>query len=261
MEELSFRTKVFEGPLDLMLSLIAKHKLNIVDIEISVLLEQFLLYIESMQKADMEIAGEFLETAARLIYMKSASLLPRHEIEEMKKELSGALIEYAVCKQAALRLSELYVGSDVFVRETMEIPADRSYRYTHDASELLEALSSVFGRDRLLKQMPVSMKHAVSQKFVTVFTKIIYVLKRIQRGGRMEVSELYRGQRRSEQVAVFLALLELSKYGRVSFSEDGKYLEFNNAPVKTDDTEDDEIVAEIEKEVKEKIGMEIENNK
>ena len=85
MQELKFKLEVYEGPLDLMLSLIAKHKLNIYDIEISLLLEQFLLYLDRMKQADIEIAGEFLEMAARLIYIKSAALLPKHEAEEMKK--------------------------------------------------------------------------------------------------------------------------------------------------------------------------------
>lgn len=67
MQELKFKLEVYEGPLDLMLSLIAKHKLNIYDIEISLLLEQFLLYLDRMKQADIEIAGEFLEMAARLI--------------------------------------------------------------------------------------------------------------------------------------------------------------------------------------------------
>ena len=79
MQELKFKLEVYEGPLDLMLSLIAKHKLNIYDIEISLLLEQFLLYLDRMKQADIEIAGEFLEMAARLIYIKSAALLPRNE--------------------------------------------------------------------------------------------------------------------------------------------------------------------------------------
>ena len=74
--ELNFKLEVFEGPLDLLLSLISKHKLNIYDIEISLLLEQFLLYLEQMKQADIEIAGEFLEMAARLIYIKSSALLP-----------------------------------------------------------------------------------------------------------------------------------------------------------------------------------------
>lgn len=263
MEELSFKTKVFEGPLDLMLSLISKHKLNIMDIEISVLLEQFLLYIEKMQKADIEIAGEFMETAARLIYIKSASLLPKHEIEEMKKELSGALIEYAICKQAAKKLSELFVGADLFTREAAVLPADNSYRYRHEADELPDALRAVFGRDRLLKFAPVSLKPIVAQKFVTVFTKIVYVLRRIQYGGRMEIKELYSGQTRSEQVAIFLALLELSKYGRVSFSEDNNYLEFNSDPTIITETDgDNEIVTENGEEanlIKSEIEKEIEN--
>ena len=84
MQELKFKLEVYEGPLDLMLSLIAKHKLNIYDIEISLLLEQFMLYLDRMKQADIEIAGEFLEMAARLIYIKSAALLPKHEAEEMK---------------------------------------------------------------------------------------------------------------------------------------------------------------------------------
>ncbi|MFR2153567.1 MAG: segregation and condensation protein A [[Eubacterium] siraeum] len=116
MQELKFKLEVYEGPLDLMLSLIAKHKLNIYDIEISLLLEQFMLYLDRMKQADIEIAGEFLEMAARLIYIKSAALLPKHEAEEMKKELQGVLIEYAMCKQIALQLQQSWVGDDVFVR-------------------------------------------------------------------------------------------------------------------------------------------------
>ena len=83
MQELKFKLEVYEGPLDLMLSLIAKHKLNIYDIEISLLLEQFLLYLDRMKQADIEIAGEFLEMAARLIYIKSAALVPKLEAEVM----------------------------------------------------------------------------------------------------------------------------------------------------------------------------------
>ena len=164
MQELKFKLEVYEGPLDLMLSLIAKHKLNIYDIEISLLLEQFMLYLDRMKQADIEIAGEFLEMAARLIYIKSAALLPKHEAEEMKKELQGVLIEYAMCKQIALQLQQSWVGDDV--------------------------------------------------------------LKRINDGHKVEVNSLYKGQSRSDCVAVFLALLELSKNSRIKFTDDNKYLHF-----------------------------------
>lgn len=226
MDELNFKLEVFEGPLDLLLSLIAKHKLNIYDIEISVLLEQFLLYLDRMQDADIEVAGEFLEMAARLIYIKSAALLPKHEAEEMKKELEGALIEYAQCKAMAEKLKELFVGADIFVREPMQIEMDNTYRNHHDPYDLIDAMQSVYGREkRFVNSRPTSLKPIVTHSFVSVFTKVIYVLRRIRFGGSIEVDTLYKGQTRSEQVATFLALLELSKYGRVNFSDDSKYLE------------------------------------
>lgn len=104
MEAISFKLDVFEGPLDLMLHLISKHKLNINDIEISKLLEQYMIYIEQAKEQDLELAGEFLEMAARLVYIKTVSLLPKpEEADEIKKELQGALIEYSLCKKSRRR--------------------------------------------------------------------------------------------------------------------------------------------------------------
>ena len=131
MEGLSFKLEIFEGPLDLMLALIQKHKLNIQDIEISVLLDQFMLYLDRMSEADLEITSDFLEMAARLIMIKSAALLPKEEAEQMKKELQGALIEYALCKTMAERLKKRYLGDVVFVRTPMEIEIDRAYHKLH----------------------------------------------------------------------------------------------------------------------------------
>ena len=111
MESISFKLEVFEGPLDLLLNLITKHKLNICDIEISKLLEQYLLYMDQAHEQDLELSGEFLEMAARLIYIKTAFLLPRpEEAEQLKKELEGALIEYSMCKIAAADLARRYIG-------------------------------------------------------------------------------------------------------------------------------------------------------
>lgn len=222
MEELSFKLEIYEGPLDLMLDLIRKHKLNIRDIEISVLLEQFLLYMEKMQEADIELAGEFVEMAAHLIFIKTAALLPKHEVEELKKELSGRLIEYAMCKAAAERLRRHFVGDNVFVREPLDLPVGNTYRNHHDIYELLDSYSAVSNRgEKLKKEARQALQPIVTQTYVTVFTKVLYVLKKIRHGETVEIKSLYRGQTRSEQVATFLALLELSKHSRVTFSEDG----------------------------------------
>ena len=108
MEQLSYKIDVFEGPMDLLLHLISKHKLNINDIPIVQLVNQYLDYVRQMQEQDFDIAGEFLEMAARLIYIKTVSLFPRHEETEiLKKELTGELIEYQDCKIMAGRQTDL----------------------------------------------------------------------------------------------------------------------------------------------------------
>ena len=118
MENLTYKLEVFEGPMDLLLHLISKHKLNINDIPIVELVNQYLDYVRQMEDADFDIAGDFLEMAARLIYIKTVSLLPRHEeAETLKKELTGELIEYRDCKLMAEKLSHQTEGFDRYVRE------------------------------------------------------------------------------------------------------------------------------------------------
>ena len=209
MTELNFKLEIFEGPLDLMLALIQKHKLNIQDIEISVLLEQFMLYLERMSEADIDITADFLEMAARLILIKSAALLPKEETEELKRELQGALIEYALCKT-------------VFVREQMEIEIDSVYRKTHQPEELMHAYSTLSERNiRRASYNPRSIRPIVAKSYVTVFTGIMTVLKSLRRKDSVTMESLYSGQPRSRKVATFLAILELSKEGRIIISEDG----------------------------------------
>ena len=107
MVKLSYKLPVFEGPLDLLLHLIAKHKLNINDIPIAQLLDQYMEHIEAMQQADLDVASEFMEMAARLVYIKTASLLPRpEESEQLKRELTGQLLEYQAVQEAAAQLGE-----------------------------------------------------------------------------------------------------------------------------------------------------------
>lgn len=222
MVELNFKLEIFEGPLDLLLSLIQKHKLNIQDIEISVLLEQFLIYLERMTEADIEVTSEFLEMAARLILIKSAALLPKDEAEKLKKELQGALIEYALCKTMAEKLRKRWRGSDVFVRKQMEIETDATYRRTHQPEEITSAYSAISERARRKSEVPRSVAPIVAKPYVTVFTGIMTVLKALRKNETVRLSEIYKGRSRSQRVSMFLAILELSKSGRVHISEDGE---------------------------------------
>ncbi|MCL1904153.1 MAG: segregation/condensation protein A [Oscillospiraceae bacterium] len=232
MEQLKFKleikAEIFDGPLDLMLSLIAKHKLDIQDIEISVLLEQFLNYIADSKENEIELAGEFLEMAARLIYIKTVSLLPKHEAEELKKELEGALIEYALCKAMAEKLRKLFVGDVVFVREPLEAEIDMTYNLVHSVDELILSIGAVGVREKL--NAPVEFITPIGEikiDYVSVFSKVVYVLKQIKKGGRLKLLQLFNDLGRSEQVATFMALLELSSHGRISFSDDLNYIEFS----------------------------------
>jgi len=224
MSGFRFKNDVFEGPLDLMLSLIAKHKLNIQDIEISVLLTQFLLFLE--ENADIDIAGEFLEAAARLIFIKTASLLPKHEAEQLKKELEGTLIEYALCKEAAANLRELY--ADIFVREPLKIETDSTYNVLHHVSELINSLGALTRRDKPADLPPPPVAESLNITYISVFTKIVYILRKMKTAARLEMKTLFSDISRSEKVALFLALLELTNNGRIRFSEELDYIEINN---------------------------------
>ena len=232
MESISFKLEVFEGPLDLLLSLISKHKLNICDIEISKLLEQYLLYIDQAHEQNLELAGEFLEMAARLIYIKTASLLPQpEEAEQLKKELEGALIEYSICKMAAADLTSRYVGGDIFVRQPMKIKADMTYTLVHEPERLIAAYSSLSAKairnESQKLKVESKINSVVKRRIVSVMTKVVHILRQLYSTGEVGMERLYDGVTdRSARVATFLAVLELTRSGRISISDDNTIIFF-----------------------------------
>ncbi len=224
MEQITYKLPVFEGPLDLLLNLIAKNKLNIYDIEISVLLEQYTEQIKLMQEEQMDIASEFLEMASRLVYIKSTMLLPKHEeeAEELKKELTGQLLEYQECKRIAKVMSGL-VTFDNFCREPSEVDYDMTYGRIHNPIVLSEAYIRAVGRGK--KRLPPpsdAFKGIVARRIVPVGTKIVHVLRMLRRNGTSPYSQLFVTSRdKSELVATFLAILELVKGKRIRVEGDG----------------------------------------
>ncbi|MGN1107085.1 MAG: segregation and condensation protein A [Huintestinicola sp.] len=230
---ISFKLEVFEGPLDLLLHLISKHKLNINDIPIMTLVEQYLDYISHMAEQDMEIAGEFLEMAARLIYIKTVSLLPRkEEAETLKKELEGRLIEYSLCKAAAELMREKYLGDAYSVKKPMEIEIDSTYSRTHDPMELVKAYRGMeIKKEKKPPELaPSAFSKIVSKKFVSVSSKIVTVLKMLYKEGKCSLEGIFSGiTDRSERVAAFLAVLELTKTGRILLNDDNTEVTFNAA--------------------------------
>lgn len=219
MQQINYKLEVFEGPMDLLLHLIAKHKLNINDIPIVELVNQYLDYVRQMENADFEIAGDFLEMAARLIYIKTVSLLPRHEeAEQLKKELTGELIEYRDCKIMAKKLSEHTDGFDRFVREPQEGYVNHNYERFHEGEELLNAYISAAGRAQRKLPPPVdSFRQIVARKFVNVASKIGSVMGKLKKHRKVMFLKLFSdAQSKSDIVATFLAVLELAKTKQIT---------------------------------------------
>ena len=224
-ETLSYKLDVFEGPLDLLLNLIAKNKLNIYDIPIAELLEQYMAQIHEMQAADMDVASEFLEMAARLVHIKSVSLLPKKEEEAaLKQELTGQLLEYQQCKEAAMRLRERF-SLDGIVRAQADIPADLTYKRHHKPQELLSAYLSMLGKKKLPEpQKPEdTISKLITRRVVSVASQIVFVLRSLWKKRHVPLKELFRGKNDpSERVAAFLAVLELVKDKRLRVDGDGE---------------------------------------
>lgn len=224
-EQLSFQVGQVEGPLDLILQLISKHKLNIYDIEIAKLLEQYMDYMEQAQSQELEIASEFLEMASRLVYIKSVSLLPRHEEleEQLKKELTGQLIEYTLCRQVAGLLKSRYVGDEVFCHPARPVERDSVYQQKHPSQILLEAYLAAVGRRRLPENGQKAFEPLVARRVVPVSSKLVAVMKLLYEKKQAPFLSLFsESADRSDIVATFLAVLELIKTKRVIIEDDGK---------------------------------------
>lgn len=224
MEKLSYKLEVFEGPMDLLLHLITKHKLNIYDIPIIELVEQYTDYIRRMEESDMEVASEFLEMAARLVYIKTVSLLPADpQAQELKQELTGELLEYRDCKLMAQKLSEQTDGFLRFTREAEAFPIDYTYSRLHEPDELYRAYLAAAGRGRRFIPPPAeAFSGIVSRKIVSVGSRIFFILKRLVRGARSSFLDFFTAATsRSEMVATFLAMLELVKDKKIEIDGSG----------------------------------------
>lgn len=224
MEAISYKLDVFEGPMDLLLHLISKHKLNIYDIPIIELVTQYVDYVKQMQEQDMYVASEFLEMAARLVYIKTVSLLPVYEeAEELKKELTGELLEYRDCQIMAGKLAQHTDGFNHFVREPAEIEVDQAYTRLHEPGELVRAYLNVVGKKLRKLPPPIeAFKGIVATKIVSVQSKIQSIYQKLKKGKKQKFRALFTdAQSRSDMIATFLAVLELAKTKKVYLDGDG----------------------------------------
>ena len=215
VQTMPLRLDIFEGPLDLLLHLVREQKLDIENIPIAKITEQYLAYIEVMRTLNLDVAGEFLVMAATLIHIKSKSLLPRYEDEEdeqedpeiMARELSRRLIEYERFKEAAVRLWDRPVlGRDVFVRDFCgdDLPEEEIAITELSMADLITAFKDV------LSKMPSEEAHEVFVERITIADAISYILDRIKAEGHVKFESIVgHCATRNEIISFFLGILEL----------------------------------------------------
>ena len=222
----------FEGPLDVIFLLLSKNKIEIQDVSITAILEQYLAYLDEMKRLDMEIASEFISMASHLMLIKTKMLLSAAEQAEAESELDllrQSLIERRrkeAMEQIRLAVSQLEprneIGRCLFTKEPEPLRKDSSYRYKHSVLDLLRALDLIAERNQ--KQLPpptANFKGIVAKEPYPVARKAGEVLRQLVLRGVEKLKNLFRGNKsRSEIVATFLAILELCKTNSVSLEDD-----------------------------------------
>lgn len=222
MDALKLKVQHFEGPLDLLLALITKNKIDIFDIPIAEIAEQYMEYIDGMRALNMEVTSDFIRMAAELMLIKSKMLLPvKAEEEDPRKELVDTLLEYKRAKELAAFLKlrgEVYY--DRFTKQPDE--GDGIYTREHAVSLLTEAFERIKLRKETKPPESVELFEKLEkERYYTVNEKIVFILrfmfKKEREDEQTEFTQLFEDcHSRNEIIAVFLALLELVKSGRIN---------------------------------------------
>ncbi len=225
MEAVTYRLDQFEGPLDLLLMLIQKNKVNIIDIPISLICDQYLEYIKAAQDMDMEVAGEFIVMASELMLIKSRMLLPKENEDEKdpRADLADALLRYQQAKQAVAKMTPLYqLYSGRMVKDTDEISIDTTYVADQQVTSLCAAVRRIIAanesRPRAEKQ---TFAPLVAKPIIPVDVKIVGILHHMSKRRDTSMQELlHDAVSLSDMIAIFLGILELIKVRKILIDED-----------------------------------------
>ncbi len=222
----------FEGPLDVIFLLLSKNKIEIQDVSITAILEQYLAYLEEMKRLDMEIASEFITMASHLMLIKTKMLLSAAEQQEAQSELDQlrqSLVERQR-KEAmeSVRVAMTFleprneIGRCLFTKDPEPLRRDQTYRYQHDVVDMLRALDNIAERNqRRLPPPTVNFKGIVGKEPYPVTKKAGQLLRSLLLRGVERLKNLFHGSKsRSEMVATFLAILELCKTNSVTLEDD-----------------------------------------
>lgn len=228
--ELDFKLDDFNGPLDILLHLIKENKMNILDIEIEKITEQYLDYLDKMEQMNLEVTSNYLVMASELLYIKSKMLLPRvvNEEEEVeddpREELVNRLLEYQTYKEITKTLKEkeelrkeIYTKAPQDIRRYMD--NDINIRQELDVDDLVDAFRKFLERQK--EKRPIHTQ--VTEKEVTVSERRNKIKDIIKVKKRVSFFDLFEDYSKEYVVATFLAILEMAKAGELFISQSNNF--------------------------------------
>ena len=225
MQQLTYRLDQFEGPLDLLLTLISKNKMSITDIPIAIICDQYMEYINEAQRMDLDIASEFIVMASELMLIKSKMLLPHEEGTENdpRREIADALLLYQQAKLAAKELQPLYEEySSRYTKDTDEVPPEKGLPLDLDPELLIKALNAVMRRIKVAQseRTPTELVNPlIKHKIVSVEEKIEEICLLLEEQEEASLFFLLKdADSRPELVARFMGILELIKIHRITIT-------------------------------------------
>ena len=224
MEALTYHLESFDGPLDLLLSLIQKNKVEITDIPIALICDQYMEYITEAEKLDMDLASEFIVMASELMLIKSKMLLPKAEPEEEdpRAALAEALIKYQQAKAAAALLAKAYTRyNGRMVKDTDEISVDKTFVTDQSVTSLCLAVRRIIAyREEHPSADKVTFTPMIAKPIVPVEAKIIGILRHFETKERVSLHTLIEDSvSLPDMIAIFLGVLELVKMRRIILVE------------------------------------------
>lgn len=239
MEQYTIKMTNFEGPLDLLCHLIDKNKMDIFDIKINDITDQYLEYLKYMDQMNLEITSEFIVMASKLIYLKSKQLLPvdKEEEEEEEFDLVKLLVEYKKYKEMTSVFRERLdnFGRRVYkLPEKIELPKGK-LETVFEPSLIVDTYAAFVRKEIEKKNVNAENinRIAVSEKY-TIKSKIKEILKTLWKKPKFIFNKLFNVNKKpkAEVVTAFLSLLELSKLKRISVTQDSLFGDINVEKIK-----------------------------
>ena len=237
--EISYKLESFEGPLDLLLHLIEKNKVNIYDIPIAEITDQYLDYVKHMEEESLDVVSEFLVMAATLLDIKARMLLPKEVNEEGKEEdpraeLVARLLEYKTYKYMSMELKDMELDAEKIFYKSPTVPKEvREYEQPVDLDKLLDGVTlaklqqifqSVMRRQQDKIDPVRSTFGTIKKEPVSLEEKIASVMQYARTHRKFSFRTMLTKQKdRTEIVVTFLALLELMKIGKIHLTQENLF--------------------------------------